>query len=295
MATEGIDVSRYQGVINWPQVAAAGKQFALLRAGYGRESSQTDPYFVRNYTAARAAGLPVGCYWYSYADTPARARAEADTCLRVLAGRPLPLGVWFDQEYEPAILALSSEQRTAVVKAFLGRIRQAGYEAGLYCSADWLRTKLITARFTGENLWIAQYASTLSAPLPVTFWQYTDTGRVPGVAGRVDLDRQYRPVAASRGPLPALGGATLRPGDRSEFVANLQRVLAALGYAPGAADGIYGARTRAAVEQFQQDAGLAADGLVGGRTKTALRTAWNRTGAGGRGGSGCGCGCRCCG
>ena len=282
MATEGIDVSRYQGTVNWQQVAAAGKRFAMLRAGYGRETDQVDPYFVRNYNGAVAAGLQVGCYWYSYATTVARARAEAEACLQALGDRQFPMGVWFDQEYETGILALTNAQRTAIVRAFLARIRQAGYTAGLYCSADWLRTKLTTTQFTGENLWIAQYASALNAPLPVAIWQYTDTGRVAGVSGNVDLDRQYRPIDGDRGPLPALGSATIRPGDRGEYVENLQIVLAALGYQPGTADGIFGARTEAALRAFQTDAGLAADGLAGSRTKAALRTAWNRTGAAGR-------------
>ena len=206
------------------------------------------------------------------------------------------MGVWFDQEYEPGILALTNAQRTSIVRAFLARIRQAGYTAGLYCSADWLRTKLTTTQFTGENLWIAQYSSTLNAPLPVSIWQYTDTGRVNGVSGNVDLDRQYREIAGDRGPMPALGTATIRPGDRGEYVENLQIVLTALGYDPGQADGVFGARTEAALRQFQADAGLTVDGLAGSRTKAALRTAWNRTGTGSRGipdGMGCsfwGCG-----
>lgn len=289
MATEGIDVSRYQGTVNWQQVAGAGKTFALIRAGYGRESDQVDPYFARNYNGATAAGLAVGCYWYSYATTVARARAEADTCLAALGSREFPMGVWFDQEYEPGILALTNAQRTSIVKAFLTRIRQAGYTAGLYCSADWLRSRLTTSQFTGENLWIAHYASTLNAALPVNIWQYTDTGRVAGVSGNVDLDRLLREVAADRGPMPALGAATLRPGDRGEFVENLQIILTTLGYDPGTVDGVYGARTEAAVRQFQTDAGLEADGLTGSRTKAALRTAWNRTGSGSRGIPGGGC------
>lgn len=279
---EGIDVSRYQGTVNWQQVAGDGKAFAILRAGYGREENQQDPYFIRNYNGATAAGLQVGCYWYSYADTVARARAEADTCLAVLGEREFPLGVWFDQEYEPAILALTNAQRTAIVRAFLARVRAAGYITGLYCSADWLRSRLNTSQLVGENLWVAQYASALASPLPANLWQYTDTGRVSGVSGNVDLDRLLREVAGDRGPAPALGAATLRPGDRGQYVSNLQTMLAALGFEPGSADGIFGPRTQAAVLAFQRAAGLSADGLVGNQTKTALRAAWNRTGPGSR-------------
>ena len=112
----GIDVSKHQGKIDWPQVAASGVRFAILRAGYGNTAAQADPYFAANYEGAKAAGLKVGAYWYSYASGPDDADSEAAACLQVLAGRKLDLPLFFDQEYEPAILSQTTAGRTACVQ-----------------------------------------------------------------------------------------------------------------------------------------------------------------------------------
>ena len=275
---QGIDVSRFQGAINWQRVKNAGKEFAIARAGYGRLISQKDPYFDRNYNGANEVGLPVGCYWYSYATDVAGAEAEADACLEVIAGLEFPLGVWFDQEYEPAIVALTNTQRTAIIQTFLERIKQAGFIAGLYCSADWLRTMVNYGDLTDENLWIAQYGSTLNAPLPVNLWQYSDTGRVSGIQGNVDLDQLFTPPTggSTQGGMLPLGTETLRRGDTGVYVRNLQIILTELGYAPGTIDGIFGAFTESAVMAFQRAAGLTPDGVVVPQTRAALEQAWNQ-------------------
>lgn len=279
---QGTDVSRYQGTVDWNAVRNAGVTFAILRAGYGRYPTQQDPTFAANYAGATAAGLDVGAYWYSYAADTAGVQAEARACLSVLGGRRLPLGVWFDQEYEPAILALSKNVRTGLVQRFLRTMEDAGYIAGLYCSADWLRTKLDTAAFVNENLWIAQYADTYTGPLAPNIWQYTSTGRVPGVTGNVDRDLLYtRPAVpgstgaqGTLGPMPDLGPTTLRKGSRGRYVRNLQQVLNALGYNSGTVDGIFGTQTRKAVRNFQRAAGLVVDGVAGPATKAALTARW---------------------
>ena len=113
--TKGIDVSEHQGVIDWAKVAKDGVQFAVLRAGYGRELSQKDKQFERNYAGAKAAGIKVGAYWYSYANSVERGEQEARTCLKVLEGKCFELPIFFDQEYEKSILALSNKTRTDIV------------------------------------------------------------------------------------------------------------------------------------------------------------------------------------
>ena len=124
-----IDVSVYQGSIDWQRVKAAGIYAAVLRAGYGRYAKQEDLRFAENYTNARAAGLPVGAYWFSYAKTPEEAVLEAQVCLQVLAGRALQMPLYFDQE-ETSIPAAS---RTACAVAFLDYIRaNSPYLAGYY-------------------------------------------------------------------------------------------------------------------------------------------------------------------
>ena len=94
----GIDVSAWQGDINWAKVKASGVEFAILRAGIGREASQIDKYFEKNYREARAQGIPVGVYWYSYANSVERVLQEAKACLTVLANRELDLPVFYDIE-----------------------------------------------------------------------------------------------------------------------------------------------------------------------------------------------------
>ena len=109
MEFRGIDVSKWQGKIDWKKVKDAGAQFAILRAGYGRAISQIDPFFYANYEACKAIGLPVGAYWYSYATDTDDARREAATCLEAIKGKSFEYPVWFDQEYEPGIKALTDQ------------------------------------------------------------------------------------------------------------------------------------------------------------------------------------------
>ena len=91
----GIDVSKHQGVIDWSKVKT---DFAILRAGFGRYASQKDPQFERNYAGAKAAGIPVGAYWYSYARSAEEAREEAKACLQVLQGKQFEFPIYFDIE-----------------------------------------------------------------------------------------------------------------------------------------------------------------------------------------------------
>ncbi len=194
----GIDVSAWQGNIDWAKVKASGIEFAILRAGYGREVSQVDKYFEKNYREARAQGIPVGVYWYSYADSVERVIQEAKACLAVLGGRELDLPVFYDIEYEPKILALSTQVRTAMVIGFTNAIMAAGYTPGVYASLDFIKNKLTDDQIPGQVVrWIAQYG-----PSKCTYkgnlyaWQKSSKGRVSGISGNVDLDELYADVKA---------------------------------------------------------------------------------------------------
>ena len=263
MTLKGIDVSEWQGTIDWRKVAKDGVQFAVIHAGYGRELSQKDKYFERNYAGARAAGIKVGAFWYSYADSVARAEQEARTCLKVLDGKHLDLPVFFDQEYEPGILKLSTKTRTDIVLKFLETIKAAGRPCGLYSSTDFITTKLQANRLTAYPLWIAEYGSKLHYTGKVWAWQYTDKGRVAGIKGRVDMDHGYfaQPHTAS----PDL----LRKGDKGAAVKLLQHRLNILGWQL-TEDGIWGVQTDSAVRGYQYRAGLTVDGIVGAKTRAAL-------------------------
>ncbi len=187
----GIDVSRWQGEIDWEAVKADGVHFAMLRAGYGREITQEDPTFAQNYDAATAAGIPVGAYWYSYADSPEDAVREANACLTVLGDRTFAYPIAFDIE-ESFQWALSPEEFSAIVDAFCSTMEEAGYYVMIYTSS-WPLNNLLTPEVEAKyDVWVAQYGK----PQPdyqgnYGIWQYSCTGQVNGIAGDVDLDYGY--------------------------------------------------------------------------------------------------------
>ena len=141
--TQGIDVSQWQGNIDFSKVKAAGIKFVIIRAGYGKYISQKDPYFEQNYKRAKAAGLNVGVYWYSYANTAADARAEADVCLQVIKGKQFEYPIYFDLE-ERSQFNKGAAFCSSLVTAFCDTIEKAGYFAGLYISRSPL-TQYISA------------------------------------------------------------------------------------------------------------------------------------------------------
>lgn len=263
MKSKGIDVSEHQGHIDWAKVAKDGVQFAVIRAGYGRELSQKDDYFEQNYTAAKKAGIQVGAYWYSYADSVKRAEEEAKTCLKVLEGKKFDLPIFFDQEYEKSILALSSKTRTDIILKFLEIIQAAGRKCGLYSSTNFITTKLQASRLRQYPLWIAEYGSKLHYPGTVWAWQYTSTGRVSGIKGHVDCNHGY--FAQQQNTSDGL----LRKGDTGAAIKLLQHRLNLVG-SQLTVDGIWGVQTDSAVRNYQYKAGLTVDGIVGPKTQAAL-------------------------
>lgn len=188
---KGIDVSRWQSDIDWKKVKAAGIEFAIIQAGYGRELSQKDEKFEQNYSGCKSAGMPCGVYWYSYARTEAEAEQEAAVCLEIIRGRQLEYPVFFDVE-EPAVLRLGKAQVSKVVRAFLRKVEAAGWFVGLYMSAYQLRDYIeddVKQRYT---VWVAHYG--VGKPDysgSYGMWQKSSTGSVEGISGNVDLDECY--------------------------------------------------------------------------------------------------------
>ena len=263
MRSKGIDVSEHQGVIDWAKVAKDGVKFAVIRAGYGRELSQKDKYFERNYAGAKAAGIKVGAYWYSYANSAERGEQEARTCLKVLEGKHFELPIFFDQEYEKSILALSNKTRTDIVLKFLETVKGAGRKVGLYSSTNFIATRLQANRLTAYPLWLAEYGSKLHYTGKVWAWQYTSKGRVAGIRGNVDCNHGYFEQVNTASP------DLLRKGDRGDDVKLLQHRLNLLGWQL-TEDGIWGVQTDSAVRGYQYRAGLTVDGIVGAKTRAAL-------------------------
>lgn len=191
----GIDVSKYQGNIDWNAVAADGITFAIIRVGYrgyGSGALVEDSTFRRNIQGATAAGLKVGVYFYSQAINEAEAVEEASMVLSLCSGYSLPLGVYYDTEKVAGDTGradgISAAQRTACAVAFCETIRNAGYSAGVYSYASWFYNSLNYANISKYRIWIAQYRDSLDFKYRYDIWQYTSTGKVNGVPGNVDMN-----------------------------------------------------------------------------------------------------------
>lgn len=181
----GIDVSRWQGDINWSQVAADDVSFVMLGT---RSRGAVDPYFHKNIQQASGAGIQVGVYIYSLATTPEMAVEEADFVLNLIHDYPVSFPVAFDME-DDVQASLSKEQLAAIANAFGERIKAAGYYPMIYANDYWLSSRLDMNQMN-YPVWVARYSAKPSYRNPV-MWQSSSTGRVNGINGNVDIDFQY--------------------------------------------------------------------------------------------------------
>ena len=188
---KGIDVSVHNGDIDWGKVKADGIDFAILRAGYGRLASQKDEKFEQNYAGAKAAGIPAGAYWYSYAMTPEEAELEADVFLSVIKGKQFEMPVYFDLE-EKKQFDLGKEQVSAIMRAFLKKVESAGYFVGLYGSASSLTTHTADDIKSWYTIWLAHWVDQTNYSGAYGIWQHSEKGKVAGINGNVDLDICYK-------------------------------------------------------------------------------------------------------
>lgn len=185
MVAHGIDLSKHQGKIDWSKVKT---DFAILRAGFGRYANQKDPQFERNYAGAKMAGIPVGAYWYSYALSVKEAREEAKACLEVLKWKQFEFPIYFDIE-DCSQLVLDKSVLTAICEAFCDTLEKAGYFAGVYASTYWFTHKLDHTRLASKyTIWLADYRAGYNKTLKRDTHQYTSSGYMPGIRGRVDIN-----------------------------------------------------------------------------------------------------------
>lgn len=190
----GIDVSRWQGEINWSQVAADDVSFVMLGT---RSKGAVDPYFHRNIQQASAAGVKVGVYIYSLATTVEMAEAEADFVLDLIHDYPVSYPVAFDME-DSTQGNLSKEELAAIADAFCKKISDSGYYPIIYANENWLKNKLDMS-LMDYPVWVARYSARPSYQNPV-MWQATSTGSVKGINGNVDIDFQFKDFS---GQIPA--------------------------------------------------------------------------------------------
>lgn len=191
MVKQGIDLSKWNGTINWDQAKKAGVEFAILREGYGKENpSQKDKMFEPNYQGCIANNIPVGVYHYSYADSVSDAKLEAQFCLKNIKGKNLLYPVVFDIE-DKEMLKLSTRLRTDICKAFCDTIEDSGYYAMIYCNLNWLNSYLYKDELINRyDLWLAQWG-TDKPSVSCGMWQYSDLGTIDGIKGNVDLNQSF--------------------------------------------------------------------------------------------------------
>lgn len=189
--TKGIDVSSWQGEIDFKAVKAAGIKFVIIRAGFGRDVTQKDNRFEQNYKNAKAAGLSVGAYWYSYAVSAEDALKEAKACIEVIKGKQFDYPIYLDLE-EPSQFVKGKAFCNNIVKTFCSELERNGYYAGLYCSASPLKDYVSKDVASKYALWVAQYYNKCTyTDNPVGIWQHTSTARIDGINGNVDCDIGY--------------------------------------------------------------------------------------------------------
>lgn len=182
-----IDISKHNGAIDFNKVKAAGVEGVIIRAGYGKVSSQKDPNFETNYKKATEAGLHVGAYWYSYAATDFEAVQEAVCFADAIKGKRFDLPVYLDIEEQA-----SQKNAPQIVGAFCSYMESLGYFVGVYASKSYIETYLKGAE-KPYTVWVAQWGvNACTYPGTVDMWQYSSTGTVDGISGNVDLDYCYK-------------------------------------------------------------------------------------------------------
>ncbi|TJW11375.1 GH25 family lysozyme [Parvibacter caecicola] len=203
----GIDVSEHQGVIDWAKVKADGIKFAIIRVGYGSDyAAQDDKYFFRNVEGARANGIAIGVYLYSYATkatgASGSAQSEANHVIRLLntAGltpSSLALPVYYDME-DDTQGALSPSQLGSIAETFCNAITAKGYRVGIYSNPTWWSNKLTAPQFNNSNWdrWVAQWGNYEKPQVSFNYglWQFSSKGTVNGINGSVDMNFSFNEV-----------------------------------------------------------------------------------------------------
>lgn len=194
----GIDVSKWNGAIDWEAVSREGVEFAIIRCGYRGSSSGSivvDPYFEQNIQGATAAGIPVGVYFFTQAVNEIEAVEEASAVLSLVRKYDIDYPVFIDSESAGGngrADGLEAKDRTMALQAFCETIRSGGYDAGVYASKNWFNNRLDISRLSADNVtWLAEYNDKPTYGATYQMWQYSSAGRINGIEGRVDMNVSY--------------------------------------------------------------------------------------------------------
>ena len=192
----GIDVSEYQPEVNWNQVKASGVDFVMIRLGYRGYGEKgilaEDAMFETHMKNAAAAGLDVGVYFFSQAITEEEVLEEAEFVLDRIKNYEIKCPVVFDTEEIKFDTArtdnLTPEEFTNNCVVFCDAMKAAGYDTMIYANMKWLAFTLQMDKLTAYDKWYADYEPVPQCPYEIAMWQYTETGKVPGIEGNVDLN-----------------------------------------------------------------------------------------------------------
>lgn len=195
----GIDVSKFQGKIDWDKVKAAGVEFAIIRVGfrgYNEGTLELDPYFEANIKGAIKSGIHVGIYCFSQAITVEEAKEEAQFVLDKLKGYKITYPVIVDTEHVATYPArannLSRQLRTDIAKTFCEEIKANGYQPMIYANTKWMVMGIDLEQLSDYDLWYAYYGNELSFPYQFDMLQYSDTGKIDGIDHAVDLNISFK-------------------------------------------------------------------------------------------------------
>ena len=187
---KGVDISTWQKNVDYLKLKANGIEFAIIRAGYGKNESQKDNMFEKHYTGCVYAGMKVGAYLYSYASTIEGAKLEAENCLKFIKDKQFDLPIFYDVE-DKNQQNIDRNTLTEMCKVFCDTIINAGYQVGVYANLYWFNNKLNVKELEKYNIWLAQWNSKPTANLWVDIWQY-DVGTIEGNVGKIDKDIAYK-------------------------------------------------------------------------------------------------------
>jgi len=267
--SKGIDVSNYQGKIDWAKVKADGVEFVIIRAGWGK--TNVDPKFRANIEGAVSAGLNVGIYWFLYAKNENDIVLNAKKCAEVIEPyrKQINMKVWADWEYDSDKYCpgLTKAKRTAWVKSFCEELKKLYFDVGIYANPDYLKSKFND--ISEYPLWLAYYATSKGNYNPF-MWQYSSKGKVNGIVSNVDMDICYGETQSTPSAPVQKKYPMLQRGSTGEYVKLLQSLLKQYGFDCGAIDGKFGPKTASAVENFQKSRGLKPDKIVGPLTWAEL-------------------------
>ncbi len=184
-----VDISEFQQNIDFNKMKNDGIKAVIIRAGYGRETSQKDSMFESHYKNAKNANLKIGVYWYSYADSVNDAEKEARACLECIKSKSLDMPIYYDLE-DYSMVKLGKTKLTAIAERFCETIKKSNYRAGVYANLNWFNNCLDYDELKRKySIWLAQYND--KAEIDCDIWQNSSSGRVNGYNGRLDTNIVY--------------------------------------------------------------------------------------------------------